>query len=109
MKDDLIRRSDVLRVIEETEMSNPYLKGELRRSVKDVPAVTQDFVTGAEHEVAASVEDNSDEDGCQMYTEYRNGVPVAYRYGEPWVATQLYMEGGYKTPEEARRAWEEGK
>lgn len=43
----------------------------------------------------------------QMYTKYRNGKPVAYRYGEPWVATQLFMEGGYKTPEEAIAAWEE--
>lgn len=45
-------------------------------------------------------------DNLQMYTEYRNGEPVAYRYGEPWVAMQLYCEGGYKTPEEAIAAWE---
>ena len=41
----------------------------------------------------------------QLYTEYRDGKPVAYRYGEPWVAMQLYVEGGYKTPEEAKAAW----
>ena len=41
-----------------------------------------------------------------MYIKYRDGVPVAYRYGEEWVAMQLYMEGGYKTPEEAIEAWE---
>lgn len=42
----------------------------------------------------------------QMYTLYRNEKPVAYRYGPPWVAQELFMEGGYKTPEEAREAWE---
>ena len=42
----------------------------------------------------------------QMYVEYRGDVPVAYRYGEPWVAMQLFVEGGYPTPEEARAAWE---
>ena len=41
----------------------------------------------------------------QLYIEYRNGVPVAYRYGEPWVAMQLYVEGGYPTEEAARAAW----
>ena len=45
---------------------------------------------------------------CQMYTLCRDGNPVAYRYGEPWVAQQLLMEGGYKTPEEAKKAWEKG-
>ena len=68
-----------------------------------------DFVMGTEHEVAASIEDHSNEDGCQMYTEYRDGVPVAYRYGPSWVSWELYMEGGYPTPEEALEAWEEGK
>ena len=41
----------------------------------------------------------------ELYIEYRNGVPVAYRYGEEWVAMELYMEGGYKTEAEAREAW----
>lgn len=44
-------------------------------------------------------------EGWQMYTEYRGGEPVAYRYGPEWVAMQLYMEGGFKTPEEAKAAW----
>lgn len=43
----------------------------------------------------------------QMYTEYRDGVPIAYRYGEPWRAMQLFVEGGYPTPEEAIEAWRE--
>ena len=41
----------------------------------------------------------------QMYVEYRDGVPVAYRYDEEWVAMPLYIEGGYPTPEEAVEAW----
>lgn len=43
---------------------------------------------------------------AQMYVEYRGNTPVAYRYGEEWVAQQLLMEGGYPTPEEAIAAWE---
>lgn len=42
----------------------------------------------------------------QLYTEYRNGEPCAYRYGDEWVAMQLMMEGGYPTPEDAIAAWE---
>lgn len=45
----------------------------------------------------------------QMYIDYRDGKPVAYRYGEPWVAMQLYMEGGYPTEEEALAEWEREK
>ena len=41
----------------------------------------------------------------QLYIEYRDGTPHAYRYGPEWVAMQLYMEGGYKTPEEAKLRW----
>lgn len=42
----------------------------------------------------------------QMYVEYHGDTPVGYRYGEDWVAMQLYVEGGYPTPEEAIEAWE---
>ena len=41
-----------------------------------------------------------------LYISYRGDTPVAYRYGEPWRAMQLAMEGGYPTPEEAKEAWE---
>ena len=44
-------------------------------------------------------------DDCKMYAEYIDGRPAAYRYGEEWVAQQLLMEEGYKTPEEAIEAW----
>lgn len=42
----------------------------------------------------------------ELYTKYRGDTPVAYRYGEPWEATRLMIDGGYKTPEEAINAWE---
>ena len=42
----------------------------------------------------------------QLYVEYRDGEPVAYRYGEEWVAMELLMEGGFKTEAEARAYWE---
>lgn len=76
--------------------------------VKDrlcVVDAASDWVTGAEHEVAASIEDRSDEHGWQLYTEYRGDTPVAYRYGPSWVAMELYCEGGFKTPEEAKLRW----
>ena len=42
----------------------------------------------------------------KMYVEYRDGKPHGYLYGPPWKAMELYMEGGYPTPEEAKAAWE---
>ena len=34
-----------------------------------------------------------------------SGERREYRYGPSWKAMQLMMEGGYKTPEEAKAAW----
>lgn len=42
----------------------------------------------------------------KMYTKYVDGKPYQYRYGESWRATQLLVDGGYDTPEEAKTAWE---
>jgi hypothetical protein len=42
----------------------------------------------------------------KMYTKYVDGKPRSYLYGPPWKAMELYMEGGYPTPEEAKAAWE---
>ncbi len=42
----------------------------------------------------------------KMYVEYRDGKPHSYLYGPPWKAMELYMEGGYPTPEEAKAVWE---
>lgn len=46
-----------------------------------------------------------DNNECKLYTLYHGEKPVAYRYGEPWVAQQPLMEGVYDTPEEAKEAW----
>lgn len=48
----------------------------------------------------------SDKEKLSLYTLYRGDKPIAYRYGESWRAMQLMNEGGYKTPEEAKAAWE---
>lgn len=46
----------------------------------------------------------------QLYVKYEDGAPVAYAYGEEWVAMALYMDDvGYATPEEAQLAWIAGK
>ena len=42
----------------------------------------------------------------QMYIKCIDDIPVAYRYGEPWVAAQLWIDGGYPTEEEAIASWE---
>lgn len=43
----------------------------------------------------------------QMYIEYRDNKPVAYAYGEKWVAMALYMgDMRYDTPEKAKEAWD---
>ena len=42
----------------------------------------------------------------QMYILYEDNEPKEYRYGEEWVAMQLFMEGGYPTKEAAMAAWE---
>lgn len=44
-------------------------------------------------------------DGWKLYAEYADGEPHSYRYGPSWVAQQLLMEGGYRTPEEAKLRW----
>lgn len=47
-------------------------------------------------------------DGAQLYVKYRDDVPIAYAYGESWVAQALFMDDiGYPTEEEARLAWEQ--
>ena len=45
----------------------------------------------------------------QMYILYHNEKPVAYAYGEEWVAQALLMNDiGYPTEEEAKLAWING-
>ena len=43
----------------------------------------------------------------ELYTEYRGDKPAAYRYcTEEWEVMRFSIEGGFKTKEEARIAWE---
>lgn len=42
----------------------------------------------------------------EMYIKYRGETPMAYRYGDEEEADLLLHEGGYKTEEEAIKAWE---
>lgn len=46
---------------------------------------------------------------AELYVKYEGDRPVAYAYGEEWVAMALYMDDiGYPTEEEARLAWISG-
>ena len=46
----------------------------------------------------------------ELYTKMQDGKPVAYAYGEPWVAMALYMgDISHPTEEEAREAWKKWK
>lgn len=45
------------------------------------------------------------EEQLKLFTLDKDGHGKEYRYGPEWVAMQLYMEGGYPTPEEAKQAW----
>ena len=46
----------------------------------------------------------------QLYTKLHDGKPVAYAYGEEWVAMALYMDDiKHDTPEEAEEAWRKWK
>ena len=43
----------------------------------------------------------------ELYVMYQGDTPVAYAYGEPWVAQAMYMDDWkYPTEEAARAAWE---
>ena len=47
------------------------------------------------------------EEQLKLFTKEFGDGRKEYRYGPDWVSTQLMVEGGYDTPEEAKRAWEE--
>lgn len=45
-----------------------------------------------------------------MYVKYEDDRPVAYAYGDPWVAEALFMDDiGFATEEEAKLAWLSGR
>lgn len=88
MKDDLIRRSDILK-----ELNDPKYTWQ-----------DYDTVEGALRNIPA-VEAIPTEPDWKLYTKFIGDRPVAYRYGPSWEATALYVDGGYATPEEAKLAW----
>lgn len=46
---------------------------------------------------------------CELYIKYEGDHPIAYAYGEPWVAMALYTDDiGYASAEEAKAAWISG-
>lgn len=46
---------------------------------------------------------------AELYVKYDDDTPVAYAYGDPWVAQALFMDDiGYPTPEDAKAAWISG-
>ena len=64
-------------------------------------------MTGSDKTTYAPPMPQSPGNGVEMYVKYDNDTPVAYAYGEPWVAQALLMDDiGYPTPEEAKKAWE---
>ena len=45
----------------------------------------------------------------ELYVKYEGDRPVAYAYGEEWVAQALFMDDiGYPDPETAEMAWVTG-
>ena len=102
MSNDFISRSELL----------CFLNGKLDACLVDSPEAStvvsiMEFVEGLPPVrpgavAEAMIVENPD---WELYTEYRGDKPVAYRYGPEWVGMQLYVEGGYKTPEEAKLRW----
>lgn len=99
MSNDLIRRSELLETLKKLEIKCecPGIDFvELRKVIAKIPAVRPGTI------LDGMVVENPD---WHLYTEYRDGVPSRYRYGPSWQATALMVDGGYKTPEEAKLAW----
>lgn len=45
------------------------------------------------------------EEQLKLFTKEFGDGRKEYRYGPEWVAWELMMEGGFKTPEEAKLRW----
>ena len=46
---------------------------------------------------------------AELYVKYEDDRPVAYAYGDPWVAQALFMDDiGYPDEETAKAAWISG-
>lgn len=93
MGDDLIRRGDVLALLEklglgaadEWGMGYDRALDDVRDGCIAIPSVTE-------------------RKDWHLY-EKRMGNRREYRYGPEWQATALWVDGGYPTPEEAKIAW----
>ena len=97
MNDDLIRRSDVLDFL---NLRIDALICENSDSAKEM-AVLQ----GVREVVKGLPGMLLPEEQLKLFTKTWDDGRVEYRYGPEWVAMQLYMEGGYATPEEAKLRW----
>ena len=95
---ELIYKEDVLKFldgrikecVDMNSMDNSYLNAEIA-TLQGVREVVKGLIgVGAD---------------WKLWVENRDGKPYAYRYGPEWVGMQLFMEGGYKTPEEAKLRW----
>lgn len=98
--DDLIRRSDVLREIKNIAPIGCKSVGSDAQMIMQMVEDLSPVRPGAMLE--PMVVENPD---WKLYTKEIGDVRVEYRYGPDWVAMELMMEGGYKTPEEAKLRW----
>lgn len=100
MDNDLIHRNELLAELErlETVCECPGIDfSELRKVIAKIPAVME-----PEEPLIPVTQEKL------FVKEYPSGRKE-YRYGPEWVAMQLFMEGGYATPEEAKQRWEDGR
>ena len=85
--------------IELTEQEERYLSWLARMDSETVETFAGLF------EKCRGVTVGEDRPEWNMYTKEWSDGRKEYRFGPEWVAMQLYMEGGYPTPAEAKAAW----
>ena len=98
---DLIRRSEVLNFLDhrirECVAMNCTTSVALNAEIATLQGVRK---------VVENMEVVDEAEECHLYEKvFGDGERREYRYGPEWVAQQLFMEGGYPTPEEAKAAW----
>ena len=101
MDNDLIRRSDVLEFLKLRIMALSCDDPDGAKEIAVLQGV-REVVNGLPGRLLP-------EEQLKLFTKEFGDGRREYRYGPEWVAMQLMMEGGYATPEEAKRAWEEQK
>lgn len=113
MNDELIRRSTVLRMLDNAlRTSTDEKETEILMGVRAGVMGIMGFQTFRDKkakprpiDIDGLEELEAEHPDWKLYTEYIGDEPYRYRYGPEWVAMQLMMEGGYPTPEEAKLAW----